>query len=248
LKLRQPPPTVSGTVAFLAGVCGLLAGMVFTWRAGGMGMWVALAPLFFLLWRRPLTMQSGFWLAGIWGLGFFIAGHRFMTALHPLTWRGFSDLESLLISFGGAWLGVSVFSAVGIGVWGALIGLIRPTGWSRVWVPAAAWMIWEWTQRLGPFAMPWDVLAVSQVGYPAFLQVSAVTGSAAVAGLIVAVNSGLACSLSRGSMRPAGSGFWAVSRRQRPATCVSVSSRGIFDPTSNGSGGRCGTCSASTSV
>ncbi|MBC7542195.1 MAG: apolipoprotein N-acyltransferase [Candidatus Sericytochromatia bacterium] len=192
MKFRQQPTTVTPAVALLAGLCGMVAGFAFTWRAGGVLMWVALVPLFALLWVRPLTVSRGFWLSGSWGIGFFLASYRFMTALHPLTWRGFSDLESLLISYGGAWLGLSLVSAVGLGLWGAVIGLIRPTGWSRVWVPAAAWMIWEWAQRLGPFAMPWDVLAVSQVGYPAFLQIGAVAGSVAVAGLIVAVNAGLA--------------------------------------------------------
>lgn len=192
MKRRQAPTTLSVAETLFATLTGAAAGFAFSLRPAGFLLWVLLAPLFVLLWRHPLTVKRGAALGTVWGAAFFLASYRFMTALHSLSWLGLSQLESLAVAYGLAWVLWSLLSAVGFGLWGGLIGLVRPQGWSRVWVPAAAWVLWEYAQRLGPFAMPWNVLAVSQVGYPAFIQISAFAGSAAVAALIVMVNAGLA--------------------------------------------------------
>jgi apolipoprotein N-acyltransferase len=192
VKRRQAPPTLSVAEALFAALTGAAAGFAFSSRPGGFLLWLLLAPLFVLLWRHPLTVRRGALIGSVWGAGFFLASYRFMTALHSLSWLGLTQLESLGVAYGLAWVLLSLVSALGLGIVGAAIGVIRPAGWSRVWVPAAVWMVWEYAQRLGPFAMPWNVLAISQVGYPAFIQISAWLGSAAVAGLIVAVNAGLA--------------------------------------------------------
>jgi apolipoprotein N-acyltransferase len=171
---------------------GAAAGFAFSARQGGFLLWIVLTPLLGLLWRHPLTVRRGALVGGVWGAAFFLSSYRFMTSLHSLEWLGLSQMASVLVAYGLAWVALSLVSALGLALWGAVIGFIRPSGWSRVWVPAAAWMMWEYAQRFGPFAMPWNVLATSQVGYPAFIQISAYAGSAAVAGLIVAVNAGLA--------------------------------------------------------
>jgi apolipoprotein N-acyltransferase len=192
LNRRHVVSTLTAAEAVFAALGGVAAGFAFTHRPWGFLLWLVLTPLFGLLWRRPLTWRRGAAIGGIWGAGFFLASYRFMTALHSLEWLGLSQLASVAVAYGLAWILLSLVSALGLAVWGGVIGYIRPSGWSRIWVPAAAWMVWEYAQRLGPFAMPWNVLALSQVGYPAFLQISAFVGSAAVAGLIVMVNAGLA--------------------------------------------------------
>jgi apolipoprotein N-acyltransferase len=193
LKRRTAIPTLTVAEALVAALAGGVAGFAFSLRTGGLFLWVLLVPLFILLWRhQPLTVRRGAALGAVWGAGFFLVGYRFMTALHPLAWLGLSELESLGVAYGLAWVVLSLVSALGAGVVGGAIALARPAGWTRLWVPAAAWMVWEYAQRLGPFAMPWNVLALSQVGFPAFIQISAIVGSVALSGLIVAVNAGLA--------------------------------------------------------
>lgn len=193
---RKPLPLLTVIDGLVLAMSGIGAGLAFASRSHGVWLWILIAPLFAVLWSRRTGTLRGFLVTGLWGTGFFLTSYWFMTQLHPLTWRGLTTIESLLVAYGAAWLLLGLASAVGFGLLGAVLGLLRPVGWGRVWLPVAAWMIWEWLQRLGPLAMPWDVLAVSQIDYPAILQISALAGSVAVAGLIVAVNAGIGTAIA----------------------------------------------------
>ena len=171
---------------------GLLTALSFSTLYTGWMAWFALIPFFYVLYSNKLTPGFGF-RCGFWfGISFYIAFSYWLLYLHPLTWLGFSFAESLAI-IGGGWILIGVMESIGIWFFGMAIGFYNPKGWQKILIPAIFWIIMEWLQGMGELSMPWVRLVVSQFQYLPMLQISSVTGSILISGLIVAVNAGIVC-------------------------------------------------------
>ncbi len=93
---------------------GVLAG---SFIGGSQPLFVALGIAF--LW----SSSQFYWAGGVWGGFFVLVSHRWLLALHPLTWIGIPSLFSLLITI-SLWLfcGFIGFLLVGIWSWVASFG------------------------------------------------------------------------------------------------------------------------------
>ena len=173
---------------------GGLAGLAFSSLYLGWLMWFALIPFFYVLYSHELKAGFGF-KCGFWfGISFYLVLIHWLLYLHPLTWLGFSVVESLII-LGGGWIAISILEGFGIWLFGLALGYFKPSGWQRILIPAIFWLIMEWLQGFGELSLPWGRLVVSQFQYTPLLQISAVTGSMFISALIVAFNAAVACCL-----------------------------------------------------
>ncbi len=92
---------------------GVLAGISFS--QGGL---LLMAPALALLWASSSRVVSSF----LWGFFALLLSHRWLLALHPLTWLGFSSSFSLLIAL-SIWLGCALLGGLLVSAW-SLLGKI----------------------------------------------------------------------------------------------------------------------------
>ncbi|MBW4695912.1 MAG: apolipoprotein N-acyltransferase [Lyngbya sp. HA4199-MV5] len=179
--------------------------------------WVALAPLWLLLFKGELvTTQSmaqtrskdsgfrlpfGVWLSLAWGIGYHGLALSWITGLHPLTWLGVPWLASVAIVL-FCWGFITLWGAVLVAIWSLLMLWIerlthRTQAYSlwaalrRVLLGTTIWCSLEWLWSLGP--LDWTVLAYTQSpGNLALLHIGQVSGTSGVTAAIVAVNGLLA--------------------------------------------------------
>jgi apolipoprotein N-acyltransferase len=162
--------------------CGALLGL----SAPGYGLWMlawlALIPTLGWVRRRESwkqIFQGGFWLGfayhGLFCLWFF--------DLHPLTWLGFTDWGSRLVTLGG-WLIIAVEG----GLLGGLLMLgykALKTEWARLLLFPLLWMFGFSMLNWTPMALPWALLEYTQAPlWPIRMLAALVTGSG-VAALVV---------------------------------------------------------------
>jgi apolipoprotein N-acyltransferase len=201
LKKLKPLPKTLGRLLLV-----LLAG-------AGMGLanapasfwvlaWVALAPLWVLVWQQPpLGQQKGqrrraFGLGLAWGFGYHGFSLFWLTGLHPLTWMGLSWGTSLVIAT-SCWLFVSSWGALLVGFWA--LGVAGFTGyrhgqrsstppiWQRLLVGVALWcgLEWLWSRSF----LWWTSLSLTQSpNNLAILHLGHLSGPAAVVAALVLVN------------------------------------------------------------
>jgi apolipoprotein N-acyltransferase len=141
--------------------------------------WMALIPA--LGWTRKQEspkriFQGGFWLGfvyhGLFCLWFF--------DLHPLTWLGFTEWGSRLVTLGG-WLIIAVEG----GLLGGLLMLgykALKTGWARLLLFPMLWVLGFSMLNWTPMALPWALLEYTQAPIcPLRMLAALVTGSGVTA-------------------------------------------------------------------
>jgi len=113
---------------------GVLAGLALSAPAWcPSGPWLML-PALALLWG--LTGRAG--AASLWGGLAVLISHRWLLALHPLTWVGVPEPLSLPVAV-GVWM-VCAFAAAGlVGAWAWLAGRCDPRRWSSMLLLACLW-------------------------------------------------------------------------------------------------------------
>lgn len=151
--------------------------------------WFALVPLWWTIGNNRSSLRSGFFSGFLWGLMYHGLSLAWITGLHPLTWMGISYGNSLAI-VGGIWGLITLWGAIGVGVWsGALTWMVRQ-GFSpacRILVATALWCGIETLRSLTP--LDWTGLAYTQSpGNIAILHLSQLSGNALITATIVAVN------------------------------------------------------------
>lgn len=122
--------------------------------------WLALIPA--LLWVQRQSglksvVQGGF----CFGSAYVALYCLWFFDLHPVTWLGFSELESRLITLAGWLLLVLEGGLLGAG----LLGLYKmlPTGWSRVLLFPFLWVLGFGLLNTTPFALPWPLVEYTQM-------------------------------------------------------------------------------------
>lgn len=192
-----------------AALSGVLLTLSFPGIDQGWLAWFALVPFCLVAFqpRRRRTMMALF---GALGAGFYLTLLYWFLAMHPLTWLGFTEVQSLGIVT-AAWLLASGALVVQLLIFGAVYGWLtriwaRPTG-VHVLALAAGWTALEWITSLGTFGFTWGNLALSQWQYLEMLQVISLVGPFPLAGLIVAFNGAVALSILRWRDQAEGT-FW----------------------------------------
>ncbi len=113
---------------------GVLAGLAISapeWCPSG--PWLML-PALALLWG--LTGRAG--AASLWGGLAVLISHRWLLALHPLTWVGVPEPLSLPVAV-GVWMVCGLAAAVLVGAWSWLAGRCDPRRWCSMLLLACLW-------------------------------------------------------------------------------------------------------------
>ncbi len=182
---------------------GLLSALAFSTHSTAWLVWVSFVPWLYVLFRQQDLLQAqavSRWsqakcfalFSWLFGMGFYIGVIHWLKELHPLTWLpGVTPSISLLIVYGGIF-GISLFVSLWLGLFGAVLGALKPTGVRRVLYPAILWMGMESLQAMGQMSLPWARLAVSQYRNLWLLQIVPHTGQLIIGALIIAFNAALA--------------------------------------------------------
>lgn len=192
-KLRLPQ-------RLLALGSGALTALAFPGALSGALVWVSLVP-FLLLALRPRGKREMAGLFATFGAGFFPVLMYWFLAMHPLTWLGFTEVQSLVIVI-GAWTivsGLLTLQLAGVGaLWAALSRRLGPEpGGLHVLGLAGLWMAYEFASSVGPFGFTWSSLATTQTQALGIVQVVDLFGAFPLSALIVGVNAALALGLRR---------------------------------------------------
>lgn len=184
---------------WLALLSGLLMSLscssaIFSWLA-----WLGLIPFFYTFFSVNLNLKKGFILSFVYSMTFYLGIMSWLFCLHPLTWVGFSDIQSIFILSLG-WLVFSLIEALGL----SFIGISYPainnkiknfSDGKKILLISSIWIIIEWMQGMTEAGFTFGRLAISQYNYLPVIQSSALFGTLFISGLMVAFNAALALTL-----------------------------------------------------
>lgn len=166
--------------------------------------WFGLVPLFLVIesaagkWQ---AFQRGF----VFALAYNLVYLNWYLQLHPLSWLGFNDFESILLA-AAAWLVVSVHQALITAITVVVLKLIPTTGGflprlvENKWkLPALIVIPLLWVALHNKvlnaadfLGVPWTVLEYSQYKQLAVIQISSVIGGIGLGALLVLFNAAIA--------------------------------------------------------
>lgn len=186
--------------AFFGAILGLSAPGLEQWYLA----WFALIPLCLLVVSSPSWTQA-FFRGFTFGTAYNLVYLNWYLGLHPLTWLGFTNLQSVLMAV-GIWLALAVHQGLIIGLFSLvcralpLSGGFLPSKIDSKWrLPALifvplAWVIWE--NKIGNahdlLGVPWSMVEYSQYKQLGLIQIASVIGGIGVGFLILLVNVTLA--------------------------------------------------------
>ena len=181
-------------------VCGLLLGL----SAPGYGLWilawVALIPALRVIQQansRLNRFRLGCWL----GAGFGALYYLWFFDLHPLSWLGFGEVESRLVTLAG-WLLLTLETAGVVGLCMALSGILK-AGWMRALLLPLLWVLCFALLNLTPLALPWGQLEYTQSTLWPMRLLASILGGSGVTILMVLNNSLWAAWLKSRVSKPA---------------------------------------------
>ncbi|MBQ9782981.1 MAG: apolipoprotein N-acyltransferase [Clostridia bacterium] len=189
----------------LLAVGALLTGLTVVFPTVGFLEWISLIPVgVFLLSYAPDPTVRLRTLYG-WGLfffyGYYLVTFHWFVNLYPLDFIDGMTKGAAIAVVLVAWLGLSLFQALMGGLVFVGAGLLFRTGLSsrfpflRPFLVAGLWAVYEWTQTLGWWGVPWGRLPLGQVKALVGLQIASWFGSYFITFLLVAVNGCLAYAL-----------------------------------------------------
>ena len=149
--------------------------------------WISIIPLCYFLIKHNDSIRRCFLLVFLWGLTYYTLLYTWFWSLHPLEFMGFSNQQSL-IGVMTIWLSISIAQTLQMSIMGLIYGLIKPKGIWAVFVLGALWVVLEWAQGYGIFAMNWGRLALSQYFFLPNIQSASLFGSLFISFLIICVN------------------------------------------------------------
>lgn len=177
--------------------------------------WIILSMLFVMVFdfRKSLkrVLSSLFCFFGF----FYLFAYSWFLSLYPLDFAGLGNAESAVVVVGGT-IVISLIHTSMMSVC-VLIGYIAAKQTQNVYLRAVlvsfGYVLGEFVQSLGTFAMPWVRLFVGQTEYTALLQSASLFGSYFITFIIVFVNALLAQALLDTN---------GESRRARNCFCIAL--------------------------
>lgn len=182
----------------LLAISGILTGLTLTFPVLGFLEWLTLIP--FGLFLLDYAMRSQVRLRALYGYGLFfffcyylVVYHWFIN-LYPLDFIDGMTKGAALCVVGVSWFGLSLLQALMAGVTFIAMGLLFRTPLARKlpilrpFLAAAVWTVFEWSQTLGWWGVPWGRLPLGQAAYPIGLQTASWFGTYFITFLLVAVN------------------------------------------------------------
>jgi len=179
----------------LCALSGLLAAASFAPIQAWPLAWVALAPMFWVVFTRPARQAiTGAWLTG----SVLVAAVMYWVAR-------FGYLP---------WLLLAAVEGLAAGAAAACILIARPApGWRRILFAAVSWTAWEWLRTLGRFGVPWAQIGQSQVPALPIAQIASAAGIDGITFLVALFSAAVADAIAR---RPARMDNW------RSLVCVAA--------------------------
>ncbi len=123
--------------------------------------WLAIAPALLWAYQCPTFKQrawGGFW----FGFCFQAVYCLWFFDLHPLTWLGFDELSSRLVTLAG-WLLISTEGGLLTSLFFGLADPQKPFLWRLIGLPLA-WIGLFYLLNATPLALPWGLLEYTQAG------------------------------------------------------------------------------------
>ncbi len=149
--------------------------------------WISIIPLCYFLIKHSDCIKHCFFTVLLWGFTYYILLYTWFWSLHPLEFMGFDNQQSI-IGVITIWLSISIAQSLQMSLLGLVYGLIKPKGVWTVFVLGALWVVLEWVQGYGTFAMNWGRLALSQYFFLPNIQSASLFGSLFISFLIICVN------------------------------------------------------------
>ncbi len=182
----------------LLAISGVLTGLMLVFPKVGFLEWVTLVPVGIFLLAEADTPHTR--MRGTYGYGFFfffcyyvVVFHWFVN-LYPLDFiYGMTPIAALAVVLAGS-IGLSALQALFGGLMFVVTRLcLRSRFLSekkllRPFCVAGIWAVYEWTQTLGWWGVPWGRLPIGQSEYVVGLQTASLFGSYFITFAIVAVN------------------------------------------------------------
>ena len=205
-------------VALLA-VSAFLTGLTLVFPAVGFLEWLTLVPVCLFLFR--FASDEGVRLRTLyrWGCLFFycyyLTTFHWFLNLYPLDFVDGMTKGGALAVVLVAWLGLSLLQTLFGGLLFVLCGVIFRTHFVRdflllrPFVLGLLWAVYEWTQTLGWWGVPWGRLPLGQAKYLVGLQTASLFGPYFITFLLVSVNALAALALL------------ALVRKERPMLKIS---------------------------
>lgn len=191
---------------FLLLLCSaLLTGLTLVFPSVGFLEWITLIPLclFLLEYAADRTVRLralyGYGLFFFWS--FYLVVFHWFVNLYPLDFIDGMTRGGALAVVLVAWLGLSLLQALMGALCFVVSGLLlripflSRARWSKPILLAGIWTVYEWTQTLGWWGVPWGRLPIGQSQYLVGLQTASWFGSYFVTFLLVLVNACLALAL-----------------------------------------------------
>jgi apolipoprotein N-acyltransferase len=192
--------TVAFAAAFFGAVLGLSAPGLEQWYLA----WFAIIPLCLLVVSSPSWPQA-FWRGFTFGTAYNLVYLNWYLGLHPLTWLGFSSVESIFMAV-GIWIALAIHQGLIVGLFALLCRMLPLSGGflphridNKWYLPALiviplAWVLME--NKIGNahdlLGVPWSMVEYSQYKQLALIQIASVIGGIGVGFLILLVNVTLA--------------------------------------------------------
>lgn len=192
---------------FFLALGGILTGITLIFPKAGIIEWLSLVPASLVLLGLMRSRRTK--LRHIYGYGFFffmsfyLVIYHWFFYLYPLEFTGMSRGAAVVVVLAG-WIGLSLLQALGGGfvfLAAALLGrteLVKKHTLIQPFVAAALWTVFEWSQTLFWFGVPWGRLAIGQSEMPLMIRSASLFGTYLITFLIVAVNSCIAYALLAG--------------------------------------------------
>lgn len=177
---------------------GALTGLTLVITRLGLFEWITLVPMGIVLLIRAsdrgVRLRSLFLDGLVYYYSFYLVCFHWFIYLYPLEFIDGMTKGAAVAVVCLAWFGLSLLQALMGGLVFVACGLAFRGGICerlpilRVFAAAGAFAVFEWTQTLGWWAVPWGRLPLGQVDYLVGLQTASLFGSYFVTFVIVAVN------------------------------------------------------------
>ena len=193
----------------IAALCGIATALPFYSKYLSWLCWISLIPFVFVLLHADrdggCTLRRGYTIAFCFFITFHVTVYSFILHMYPMEYAGITPIMSAFVLSLGLVLMSILFSAIFSFIGVIFLLLKHKTVFGKynlllVFLFPALWIIFEWSQTLTWFGVPFVWLAVSQQTLLPVIQSASLFGSLFVDFIIVTVNSLLAFSFFYGEI------------------------------------------------